>query len=133
MGGMTVTTPPTMTQAERARACEAVRTFLHSERADDLYWSAEYGREHDPAINDGIVDAVLTAFAEQCATDRIAVVEEAAQVAEGRDDDDPDAGEDMKIDERGENWHRESSYGIGRSDAAAAIRAFLKEHNHVEG
>jgi hypothetical protein len=114
------------TQAERARECLA-KAF------DDAGYAATAKETRRDAAHELTRVAVLAmlAFAEQCATDRIAVVEEAAQVAEGRDDDYFGAGEDMKINDRGENWHRESGYGIGRSDAAAAIRALLKEHNHV--
>lgn len=102
---------------------KAVEAYAWWDQLDGTRWSdvaSEYVAAKDAvAAHIAGEDArVAAAVAGAVETER----DRCAQLAEGRDDDDLDADEDMKIDHRLESWHRESSYGIGRADAAAAIR-----------
>ncbi len=56
------------TNADREAAAKAVKAYLNSPAAGDLYWSAEYGRDHDNSINLAIVDTVIAALTRETST-----------------------------------------------------------------
>jgi hypothetical protein len=108
-------TTPSPTQAERAREVasaliDAVISAYHTTRISDVPVAVHI-------LNKPMVQYAFDAFAEQSrATDRIAVVEECARVAEA----------ECTLD-------KPYSEMIVAAQIAAAIRALSKEHNHVEG
>ena len=106
-----------MAESKSLRQNDGTRNDLYAWLEPDatIQWQAADALERLQAIIAGEPGRVEAARVEE--RDRC------AQAAEGRDDDDIDADDDMKTDGSGETWHRDSSYGAGRDDAAAAIRA----------
>jgi hypothetical protein len=113
-------TTPSPTQAERAR--EIAHRIVADFRPEG--WSAK---------EEEITRLIISAFAEQCATDRLAVVEECA--AKMRDA----IGRGYSVPTNKVDKCEHGKFGwedcIACYDVALvrAISALSKEHNHVEG